>query len=243
MVVLGYTYPLNQASVSGLSVSGGPEAQSNRGWQFVVDAPSGIVVHELCQRTPIGGSGPNTNQQQTIVLYNYDSGAVLAAKVTEPDAAANGNNGWRCQTITSRTLNNGFEGLVTVHSTSAPQGPLFYSLAASWRPTGAVRFVQSRVSSNLAYTTMPTLPSGNLNYGMIDIGYSLIGKLIRRASYFWLIDHFSVVDNPPFVVNVVAPNVDEALSKYTVVVAYDDDYGLDTGTFDMSDIVLTGKCV
>jgi hypothetical protein len=49
------------------------------------------------------------------------------------------------------------------------------------------------------------------------------------------------VNRAPLVASIVAPAVDQASSTYTVVVTYDDDFGLDTTTFGNADIVLTGE--
>jgi hypothetical protein len=47
----------------------------------------------------------------------------------------------------------------------------------------------------------------------------------------------------PYVVTADAADINQALSSdYTVVVTYDDDYGLDASTFDIGDIQLTGEC-
>jgi hypothetical protein len=46
----------------------------------------------------------------------------------------------------------------------------------------------------------------------------------------------------PFVANVAAADIIEASSSdFTIDVTYDDDYGLDTSTFDVADITLTGE--
>jgi hypothetical protein len=170
------THPLNQQSLGGTFISGKNSATPSRGWEFVVDAPSGIFVHELCQRTPVGGSGPNTNQAQTIVLFDLSSATLLNSVTADPNIAANGEEGWRCYAIPKRLLSSGFSGIIAVHGPTDPDGPYVYattSPGSPWAPTGAVRYVQGRSVNGQSYTTMPTTAVAGYMIGMADFGYTL----------------------------------------------------------------------
>jgi len=173
--VSAQTYPLLQQDPVPVLLTGG-NLQNTRGWRFSVNEPGGICVTELCQRTPVGGSGPGPNRNQTLVLWDWSGQSIISSAASDPNVPVSGANGWRCYDIADVHLADGSINLMAVNTSPAPSTNSYFwhnNTPASWRPTGTVQYLDMRFNNFQAATVFPTSVLGNLQYGVPDFGYTV----------------------------------------------------------------------
>lgn len=163
MPALAQIHPLGDGDPSGWSTNTW-QASQGRGWSFTVGSQD-LLVSEL-------GINPASAATYSLVLWDLANSAALAS-VSSISVVA---DQWTWTNLSSSvTLNSG--GAYAVIGYGGAGGAYNYRTSSvvgtPWAPTGDVNYGSTLFCNSCNSSTMPTGVLAGLQYGTVDIGYTV----------------------------------------------------------------------